>query len=149
MDPATVMTDNTLYYESLTSNSNARAMEPDCEEEDEVESYLDEVDGTMKCCCRCDLSAAVECSEKYPGEQLKGCSPCHMSLSPAILTLVIVWEDFDRALTINGSRFAIDDADAPSNTRNDDALNQAMDEGDSIEISFVFCVAACVVLQPY
>ena len=71
MDPASFMPDKTLHYECYTHNSEDPAVEADCPDADECWewSHLDEMDGTMKYSCDCEVSSAEECAEKYPGEQ--------------------------------------------------------------------------------
>ena len=68
MEPALFMPDKPSEYECYTSNSDDPAVEADCPDECWGESYLDEVDGTMKYYCWCEVSSAKECTEKYPGE---------------------------------------------------------------------------------
>ena len=62
------MPDNTRHYECY-SYSEDPAVEADCPGECESGSHLDEVDGTLRYYCVCEVSAAEECAEKYPGEQ--------------------------------------------------------------------------------
>ena len=71
MEPASFMPDKPGHYDCYTSNSDDPAVEADCPDECWGESYLDEVDGTMKYHCDCggEVSSVEECAEKYPGEQ--------------------------------------------------------------------------------
>ena len=69
MDPASFMPDKPSEYECYTSNSDDPAVEADCPDECLFDSYLDEVDGTVKYHCYCEVSSVEECAEKYPGEQ--------------------------------------------------------------------------------
>ena len=67
MEPASFMPDNLLRHECY-SYSEDPAVEAECPEDCEGGSHLDEVDGTMKYHCECEVSSAEECTEKYPGE---------------------------------------------------------------------------------
>ena len=62
------MPDKPLHYE-CSSYSEDPAVEAECPEDCEGGSHLDEVDGTMKYHCSCEVSSVEECAEKYPGEQ--------------------------------------------------------------------------------
>ena len=62
------MPDKPFHYECYTDNSEDPAVEADCPDECGGGSHLDEVDGTMKYSCECEVSSAEECAEKYPGE---------------------------------------------------------------------------------
>ena len=61
------MPDNLLRHECY-SYSQDPVVEAECPEDCEGGSHLDEVDGTMKYHCECEVSSAEECTEKYPGE---------------------------------------------------------------------------------
>ena len=67
MEPASFMPDKPLHYECYSVSEEA-GVEAECPEDCEGGSHLDEVDGTLKYYCGCEVSSAEECAEKYPGE---------------------------------------------------------------------------------